>query len=268
MATSIFVTATDTGIGKTYVTALLLRELRRRGIRAAAFKPISCGEGGRNDARIYHELMNGEVPLDVVNPIYLRHPLAPSVAAKLERRRMNLQPVFRAYSLLTTHYSLVLVEGAGGLMVPILPRCHSERSETAVGRLSCDGKSLSFRGEALPLRKLRASAHSAQGDKAKKDRPYFVADLALELGLPLLIVSRLGLGTINHTLLTVRQAQAMGLKVKGIVLNDTTGQRGLAEKTNVTAIPELCGVPLLGVMPHGPKGSRAAARRICRALVR
>jgi len=218
MSRGIFVTGTDTGVGKTHVTALLLRELRRRGVKAAAFKPISCGEGGRNDARIYHKLMDGEVPLDAINPVYLKHPLAPSVAAKLERRRINLRSVFRAYSQLTAHYSPVLVEGAGGLMVPV-----------------------------------------------RDD--YYLTDLARSLKLSLLIVARLGLGTINHSLLTVRQAQAHGLKVIGIVLNDTVGgRRGLAARTNIRVVPALCRVPLLGVVPHGKYGAEAAARKICDRL--
>ena len=97
-------------------------------------------------------------------------------------------------------------------------------------------------------------------------RRYFMADFARDIGFPLIIVARLGLGTINHTLLTVRQAQAMGLKVAGIILNDTTGgKRGLAEKTNIKVLPKLCGVPLLGVMPHG--NGAAVARQICRRLL-
>jgi dethiobiotin synthetase len=220
MSRGIFLTGTDTGVGKTHVAALLLGELRRRGVRAAAFKPISCGEGGRNDARIYHELMGREVPLDVINPIYLHHPLAPSVAAKLERRRIDLRTVFSSYRSLLTNHQVVLVEGAGGLMVPI------------------------------------------------RDN-YYVADLARVLKLPLLIVARLGLGTINHSLLTVHEAQARGLRVAGIVLNDTVGgKRGLAARTNIEVVPTLCRVPLLGVVPHGLRGSRAAARRICRGLFR
>ena len=105
MTKGIFVTGTDTGVGKTHVTVLLLTELRWRGVRAAAFKPISCGPGGRRDAEIYAELMNHEQPLNVLNPIYLRRPLAPSVAAKLERRRIDLKAIRHCYSLLTTHYS-------------------------------------------------------------------------------------------------------------------------------------------------------------------
>lgn len=96
-------------------------------------------------------------------------------------------------------------------------------------------------------------------------RRYFMADFARDIGFPLLIVARLGLGTINHTLLTVRQAQAMGLKVAGIILNDTTGHRGVAERTNIKVIPELTGVPLLGVVPHGKPGRVAA--QICRLLL-
>ncbi|MGD0016186.1 MAG: dethiobiotin synthase [Verrucomicrobiia bacterium] len=218
MRKGIFITGTDTGVGKTHVTALLLTELRRRGVKAAAFKPIACGAGGRRDAEIYADLMNHEQPLDVLNPIYLCRPLAPSVAAKLERRRIDFDKIFGCYSLLTTHYSTVLVEGAGGLLVPI-----------------------------------------AQN--------YFVADLARDLGLPVLIVARLGLGTINHTLLTVRQALAMKLKVAGIVLNNTVGgKRGIAEQTNIKEVPRLCAVPLLGVVPHGKRGAAKATAVICDKL--
>jgi dethiobiotin synthetase len=213
-----FITGTDTGVGKTHVTALLLAELRRCGGRAAAMKPIACGRDGRGDAERYAALMNGEQPLDVLNPVYLRHPLAPSVAAKLEQRRINLANIFFCYGLLIRNYETVLVEGAGGLLVPI-------------------------------------------------KRHYFVADLARDLGLPVIVVARLGLGTINHTLLTVRQAQASGLTVAGIVLNDTVGGRqGLAERTNVEVLPRLCGVPLLGVVPHGKRGGAMVAREIVRAL--
>jgi dethiobiotin synthetase len=213
MRSGIFITGTDTGVGKTYVTALILAELRRRGVKAAAFKPIACGRGGRHDAEIYRRLMDNEQPLHVINPVYLKHPLAPSVAARLENRRINLQSIHAAYARLTTLYAPLLVEGAGGLLVPI-----------------------------------------------KQD--YFVADLAKDLQLPVLIVARLGLGTINHTLLTVRQAK----NVAGIVLNDTTGKRGLAEKTNIVEIPRLTGVPLLGVVPYGERGRERAVREICDKL--
>ena len=221
-----FITGTDTGVGKTHVTALLLTELRRRGLPAAGYKPIACGAGGRADARTYRKLMRNEVPLDVINPVYLRHPLAPSVAAQLEKKPVDLRKIYSVYCRLTSDFSPVLVEGAGGLLVPI--------------------KTLSFRD-----------------DNGQKARRYFVADLARQLDLPLIIVARLGLGTLNHTLLTVRQAQAMKLKVAGVLLNDTTGQRGLAERTNIKVIAELSGVPLLGVVPYG---RARGVRQICDRL--
>jgi dethiobiotin synthetase len=238
-----FITGTDTGVGKTHVTALLLAELRRQGIRAAAMKPIACGRDGRRDAERYAALMNHEQPLDVLNPVFLRHPLAPSVAANLERRRIDLRQIQSVFRLLSSVYRPVLVEGAGGLLVPISSRCHSERSEESLTSVR------------------RNSRDSSQ---ARNDKDYFIADLARDLGLPVIIVARLGLGTINHTLLTVRQAQATGLTVAGIILNDTTGRRGVAERTNIQVIPELTGVPLLGVVPHGRSGK--AACLICRRL--
>jgi dethiobiotin synthetase len=218
VSTNLFITGTDTGVGKTFVTAALLAELRRRGVRAAAFKPIACGTGGRHDAEIYAEIMKRERPLDMINPVYLRYPLAPSVASRLEHKRINLHRIRDCYRRLVSTYDVVLVEGAGGLLVPI-----------------------------------------------RDD--YSVADLAKTLRLPLLVVARLGLGTINHSLLTVRMAREAGLKVRGIVLNDTVGGRhGLAEKTNIRTVPKLCDAPLLGVMPHGTRASARGVRQICDRL--
>lgn len=218
MNTGIFVTGTDTGVGKTYVTAALLAELRRRGVRAAAFKPIACGEGGRQDAEIYAAIMKHEQSIDGINPIYLRHPLAPCVAARLEHRHVDIRRIRESYRQLISVYTIVLVEGAGGLLVPI------------------------------------------------RDN-YFVADLAKSLKLPLLVVARLGLGTINHSLLTIRQARDKGLLVRGIILNDTVGSKhDQAARTNIQTVPELCETPLLGVMPNGLKGHAVATRQICDQL--
>jgi dethiobiotin synthetase len=204
MNRSYFITGTDTGVGKTHVTAALLTKLRQQGVKAAAFKPIACGPGGRNDAKIYRRIMGNEVSLDAINPVYLRLPLAPSVAAKLEGREISRHVIRTAYRSLLAAYPVVLVEGAGGLMVPI-------------------------------------------------QRDYFIADLAKELDLPVVIVCRLSLGTINHTTLTVRQAQITGLKVAGIILNDTLGRRGMAERTNISYLPDVTGVPLLGLVRRGSR---------------
>lgn len=213
-----FITGTDTGVGKTHVTALLLAELRRRGINAAGFKPIACGADGRHDARRYRQIMNDGVSLDLLNPVYLRRPLAPSVAARLADCRVDMRKVFRAYRELARRYDVVLAEGAGGLMVPI-----------------------------------------------RND--YFVVDMMREMELPVVVVARLGLGTINHTLMTVSLARVAGLEVAGIVLNDTTGRRGLAERTNVSEVPRVSGCRLLGVVPHGERPGARYIRRMCDKLI-
>src|SRR5262245_53397579 len=118
MEQGLFVTGTDTGAGKTIVTALLLAWLRGRGVNAAAMKPIACGDG-RRDAEVYWGVMGGAVSLDTVNPVWLRKPLAPLVAARLERKQVDLKRIWDGYSALRSRYATVLVEGAGGLMVPV-----------------------------------------------------------------------------------------------------------------------------------------------------
>jgi dethiobiotin synthetase len=77
-----------------------------------------------------------------------------------------------------------------------------------------------------------------------------IADLARELGLPLLVVARPGLGTINHTLLTCFAAQQLGLQVAGVVVNGMPEQPGLAERGAAHQIGSLCGAPVLGVWPR------------------
>lgn len=115
-----FITGTDTEIGKTYVTCALLRDLRRRGINAMGFKPMACGD--RGDPRAMREAAGlPTLPLEEINPIYLRAATAPYIAAELERRTIDLDGIVAAYRRLDVQYSPVLVEGAGGWEVPIAP---------------------------------------------------------------------------------------------------------------------------------------------------
>lgn len=214
---AVFITATDTDVGKTVVTALLLAHLRHRGHNAVALKPISSGD--RHDARLLHSLSDGVLSLDEINPIHFRHPLAPLIAARMEGRRWNLRRLVSDFLLLPSCFFPVLVEGAGGLLVPLRRGCS-------------------------------------------------VRDWVKQLRLPLLIVARPNLGTINHTALTVEAAQSAGLNVLGVVLNNALGAPpGLAERTNARAIEETCGVRVIATIPHLPNfrpdapGIRSALRR-------
>jgi len=112
-----FITGTDTGVGKTYVTALLLRSLRSQKIDVVGMKPIETG--GNHDAQELHAAMAGCIPMQNVNPVCLSHGLAPAVAAEMEGRSIPLEEIFARYRKLSLEHSLVLVEGAGGWRVPI-----------------------------------------------------------------------------------------------------------------------------------------------------
>ncbi|MCC8021585.1 MAG: dethiobiotin synthase [Akkermansia sp.] len=114
-----FITGTDTEIGKTYVTELLLRDLHKRGIAAAGYKPIACGD--RQDARRLRAACAPSLSLDEINPLYLRTPTAPCVAAAIERQSIDLSMLAAGYEYLAARHEQVLVEGAGGWEVPLCP---------------------------------------------------------------------------------------------------------------------------------------------------
>jgi dethiobiotin synthetase len=112
-----FITATDTGAGKTFVTSLLVRGLRKAGIDAVPFKPICCG--GREDAELLASACDGRIPLEAINPVWLRAPAAPYAASMVENRVVDLDMVRKMYRELRNAFDSVLVEGIGGWLVPI-----------------------------------------------------------------------------------------------------------------------------------------------------
>jgi dethiobiotin synthetase len=113
----IFVTGTDTGVGKTAVAALLTRYLRAQGERVAALKPICSG--GRDDARAVRLASGKVLGLDEVNPWHFRAPLAPLLAARMERKRVRLREVVTHIRHVGKRFDVVMVEGAGGLLSPL-----------------------------------------------------------------------------------------------------------------------------------------------------
>lgn len=135
-----FITGTDTGVGKTVLTASLARYLHRRGVAVAALKPICSG--GRSDARVLREALDGALSLDEINPWHFRAALAPSLAARLECKRVTLPEVLEYVRniqrppgnrvLPGVHnpspaappngrrgFDVILIEGAGGLLSPL-----------------------------------------------------------------------------------------------------------------------------------------------------
>lgn len=113
----LFVTGTDTGVGKTVFTALLTAHLRTHGVQAVALKPVSSGN--RGDARALRRAADGALSLEEVNPWHFRAPLAPLAAARRERRRVRLRAVLQHIRAVGARFEVVLVEGAGGLLSPL-----------------------------------------------------------------------------------------------------------------------------------------------------
>lgn len=206
MSRGLFITGTDTGVGKTVVAATLARLLRLRGVNVGVMKPVTSGcreEEGRlvSDDALLLCRAAGQVCSADVAPYRLREPLAPAEAAKLDGVRIDFAHIRECYERLAAAHDVVIVEGAGGLMVPL-----------AGGLL--------------------------------------VADLIKSLALPLLVVARPNLGTVNHTVLTCFAAQQLELSVSGVIINNFPSQPGLAEQGAAHQIGALCGAPVLGVWPH------------------
>lgn len=215
----VFVTATDTGVGKTHVAAGLARSLRRAGKNVGVFKPFACGSWADTDALI-RAAGSGQGRADVT-PFYFSRPLAPVVKFGLGRSglaagRRAWEKVAAAWKRLAKKFDVVVVEGAGGALVP-------------------------FHGK------------------------FNVADAALYFGLPLWVVSRPGLGTLNHTLLTLEALERRGLDVRRVVVSGYRGKNE-AERSNPRLLAALGRRPVT-VLPWGKKSLEAGgpARRIAGA---
>ncbi len=205
-AKSIFITGTDTGVGKTIASASIAMLLRKMGHSVGVMKPVTSGCIERDGQLISEDAellcFGAGVPVTPdCTPYLLRAPLAPSVSASQDGVRINFQVIKEAYDRLAQKHEFVIVEGAGGLMVPL-----------AGGLL--------------------------------------VADLALHLGLPIAVVARPNLGTVNHTLLTTFTARTLGLKVKGVIVNRYPDTPDQAESYAPHMIDSLSGSQLLGLFPE------------------
>jgi dethiobiotin synthetase len=115
---SAFITGTDTGVGKTYVTRLILATLRGEGIDAVGYKPVASGD--RADATIL-AAASGNLPRELINPVFLKPALAPMVAGMLENRVITREELVAGYATLAAAHHTVIVEGAGGWEVPLAP---------------------------------------------------------------------------------------------------------------------------------------------------
>ncbi len=225
----VFVTGTDTGVGKTLVAAALAAWCRRQGLNVGVMKPVATGPGRRTinrghlpavaeDARRLASAASVTDAWSLITPVSFRQPLAPWVAAEQAGRPCSLTAIRTAFRLLCRRHSFMIVEGVGGLAVPLT-------------------------------------------------RTVMVAHLARRFRLPLVIVARPTLGTLNHTLLTVAYARRHGLTLAGVVLNYAQPPPGdvmarVACRTNPSAITRAARVPVIGPLPF--LSPPHTAQRLCR----
>ncbi len=218
MTRGLFVTGTDTGVGKTVVAAAIVARLRRDGVPVRVFKPVITGLDEPPDPGWPpdHEVLAraaGSAPADVMLVGY-GPPVSPHLAAELAGAEppspTRIADAIRAGA---PPEALTVVEGVGGLLVPLVP----------------------------------------DGD---------VRTLAKELGLPLVIAARPGLGTINHTLLTVEAARAAELSIAGVVITPWPPAPSVMERSNRDTIARLSGLEVAALPPIAaarPKLLAAAA---------
>src|ERR1035438_5212991 len=117
MNKGIFVTGTDTGVGKTLIACGIARLLKSWGVHVGVFKPVATGD--QENARQLLRAAGIEEDLSIINPQFFKAPLAPSMAADLERREVDSEKIYKAYWHLSKKYDVMVVEGVGGVKVPL-----------------------------------------------------------------------------------------------------------------------------------------------------
>lgn len=216
----LFVTATDTGAGKTEITSGIARVWRRQGRDFAVCKPVATGALRQGDVWVAEDTLRlaraaQRDDLAAITPHVYPEPAAPPVAARAAGAILTLEMLEEAVRRQARPGRACLVEGVGGLLCPLT-------------------------------------------------EDHTVADLIVRLELPVVIVTRRSLGTLNHTLLTVEAARRRNLRVVGIVVNEVAAATGLAEETNVEELRRRLDVPILAVVPHRAGGHEEEIAEIAR----
>jgi dethiobiotin synthetase len=212
MTKTLFITGSDTNVGKTVVTGALAAYLRSKEVKVGVMKPLESGclSGVRpkgkgkiltkSDSLFLKEMASSTDDLDLINTYAFEAPLAPGVAAELEGVEISFDRILENFHKLSMIHELLLVEGAGGVMAPI-----------ARGKL--------------------------------------VVDLMEMMEASALIVARAGLGTVNHTLLTISYLEKRGIEIAGVILNHDRRDGDLSERYNAKTLAQWTHVPIWGTFP-------------------
>ncbi|MEO5356503.1 MAG: dethiobiotin synthase [Nitrospirae bacterium YQR-1] len=200
-----FITGTDTGAGKTVITAIIALGLMDRSFNVTVRKPIETGcrlEQGLlipEDGGFYKDVLRLNDSIDDITSVRFKEPLCPMAASEIEKKDIPLKKLITALTNVDKS-TVLLVEGVGGVMAPL-----------------------------------------------KKN--FLIADLILELSLPVIVVAENRLGAINHTLLTIDFLKYRKINTAGIIINHTSDTDSLAHRTNPGVIAELSKTPIIGTVP-------------------
>jgi dethiobiotin synthetase len=197
MGKSVFIIGTDTDCGKTTVTAALATYGRSIDIDVGVMKPF---ESASDDSLLLREASESSDPVQLINPYHFDEALAPGVAAKRAKQDVSFEHIQDIHEKLQDQHEWLLIEGAGGLMVPL------QNKKTHI-------------------------------------------ELLKQLNVPVLLIARLGLGTINHSLLTLAVLEQHEITCLGIILNEQKPKGSVAEETNPEVLENLSDMPVLGVFP-------------------
>ncbi|MBZ9686633.1 dethiobiotin synthase [Clostridium estertheticum] len=205
MAKGVFIVGTDTDVGKTVVTAGIMHVMRSNGYNAAYFKAALSGaiEVGNElipgDAKLACEVSNLEEAYVNITPYVYKAAVSPHLAAKIEKKTIDLDVVRERYNYLKEKYDYIIAEGSGGIICPLID----------------DKRGL-----------------------------YALENLIVDLNMSVIIVARAGVGTINHTVLTVKYIESIGIKIKGIIINNYI--ENMICNDNIKMIEKLAKVPIIG----------------------
>jgi dethiobiotin synthetase len=213
---SIFITGTDTDVGKTYITAGIAVTLRKMGIDVGVMKPFAAGIAQKNgfkseDIEILSKAAKVNDPEKLVNPQFFPISASPYTAWKKLKIKPKIPTILQSFRKLSNLHEMLLVEGMGGVMTPILNN-------------------------------------------------YYVTNLIKDMKIPTIIVTRSKVGTVNHTIMTVKSCEKFKIPIKGIIINNF--DKGYSIKQLKNDLEGLTGVPVLGSIPFLKDLSDASLYRI------
>jgi len=213
---SLFITGTDTDVGKTYITAGLAILFRKMGIDVGVMKPFAAGKAQKKgykseDIVIISKAAKACDPEKLVNPQFFKIPASPYTAWKTLKTKPKVSTILSSFKKLTKLHDMILVEGMGGIMTPIL-------------------------------------------------KDYYITNLIKDMKIPTVIVTRSKIGTVNHTIMTVKMCEKYKIPVKGIIINNF--ENGYPISQLKRDLQNLTGIKVLGSIPFIKNKSDASLYRI------